>query len=111
MAQDLRTSRQLLSSAGNWTVNQPNLVHLTREKHPALQQVSSEDPDSASIREVRPQALEATGPTGAQDGRDGQEAYEQGMGLKTVGLFRQAAAHFSMEKCAHAGLALRKSLL
>ena len=72
-------------------MNQPNVVHLTREKPPALQQVSSEDSDSASIQELRLQVIEATAPTGAPDG---QEAYEQGMGLKTVGLFRQAAEHF-----------------
>jgi hypothetical protein len=50
-----------------------------------------EDPDSASIQEERLQAIEVTASTGA---RDGQEAYELGMGLKTVGLFRQAAEHF-----------------
>ena len=72
-------------------MNEPNVAHLTQEKHPASQQASSEDPDSASIQEVRLQTIEATAPTGA---RDGQEAYEQGMGLKTVGLFRQAAEHF-----------------
>jgi hypothetical protein len=50
MAQDLRTSRELmLSPAGTWTVNEANDVHLTQEKHPASQQVSSEEPDSASI--------------------------------------------------------------
>ena len=89
-------------------MNEPNVVHLTQEKHPASQQVSSEDSDSASIQEVRLQTIEATGPTGAPDG---EKAYEQGMGLKTVGLFRQAAEHFSMVKCSAAGLALRKSLL
>ena len=65
-------------------MNEANDVHLTQEKHPASQQVSSEDPDSTSIQEVRLQEIEATGPTEAWDG---QEAYEQGMGLKTVGLF------------------------
>ena len=116
MAQDLRTSHQLLlSPAGNWTVNQNNVAHLTQEKSPASQQVLSEDPDGASIQEVRLQTIEATAPTGA---RDGQEAYEQGMGLKTVGLFRQAAEHFkkaaqdpayTLKGLAQMGLSLKKS--
>ena len=72
-------------------MNEPNVAHLTQEKPPASQQVSSEDPDSASIQEVRLQVIEAPAQAGA---RDGQEAYEQGMGFKTVGLFRQAAEHF-----------------
>ena len=85
MAQDLRTSLQLLlSPTGNGTVNEPNVVHLTQEKHPASQQVSLEDPDSTSIQEVRLQTIEAIGPVGS---RDGQEAYEQGMALKNAGLF------------------------
>jgi hypothetical protein len=64
-------------------VNEPNAAHLTQEKHPASQQVLSEDPDGTSIQEVRLQTIGATGPTGA---RDGQEAYEQGMALKNAGL-------------------------
>lgn len=58
----------LLSPAENRTVNETNVVHLTQEKHPASQQVSSEDPDSASIQGVRLQAIEATAPAGAPDG-------------------------------------------
>ena len=116
MAQDLRTSRQLLlSPEGNWTVNEPNVAHLTQEKPPASQHVSSEDPDCASIQEVGLQTIEATAPAGAPDG---QEAYEQGMGLKTVGLFRQAAEHFekaaqdpayALKGYAQMGLSLKKS--
>ena len=116
MAQDLRTSRQLLlSPEGNWTVNEPNVAHLTQEKSPASQHVSSEDPDCASIQEVGLQTIEATAPAGAPDG---QEAYEQGMGLKTVGLFRQAAEHFekaaqdpayALKGYAQMGLSLKKS--
>ena len=112
----MRTSRQLLlSPAENRTVNETNAPHLTQEKHPTSQQVSSEDPDSASIQEVRLQTIEATGPTGAPDG---QEAYEQGMGLKTVGLFRQAAEHFekaaqdpayALKGLAQMGLSLKKN--
>ena len=71
-------------------MNEANDVHLTQEKHPASQQILSKDSDSASSQEVRPQTIEATGPTRAWDG---QEAYEQGMALKNVGLFRQAAEH------------------
>ena len=99
-------------------MNQNNVAHLTQEKSPASQQVLSEDPDGASIQEVRLQTIEATVPTGAPDGRDGHEAYEQGMGLKTVGLFRQAAGHFekaaqdpayTLKGFAQMGLSLRKS--
>ena len=89
-------------------MNETNAPHLTQEKHPTSQQVSSEDPGSASIQEVRLRTIEATGPTGA---RDGQEAYEQGMGLKTVGLFRQAAEHFQHGEMYSRRLALRNSLL
>lgn len=63
MAQDLRTSHRCccrLQETG--IVNETNVVHLTQSKHPASQQVLSEDPDSASIPEVRLQAIEATGP-------------------------------------------------
>ena len=68
-----------------------NVTYLTQEKHPAPPQVSSEDPDSASIQEVRLLTIEAAGPTGS---RDGQEACEEGMALKNAGLFRQTAEHF-----------------
>ncbi len=44
-------------------MNETNVVHLTQEKHPASQQVSSEDSVSASIQEVRLQTIEATGRT------------------------------------------------
>jgi tetratricopeptide (TPR) repeat protein len=49
---------------------------------------------------------------------DGQEAYERGMALKNVGLFRQAAAHFekaaqdpayALKGFAQMGLSLKKS--
>jgi hypothetical protein len=46
-------------------MNETDAVHLTQEKHPASQQVSSEDSDSASIHEVRLQTIEATRPTGS----------------------------------------------
>jgi hypothetical protein len=46
---------------------------------------------SASIQEVRLKAVEATTSTGIPNG---QEAYERGMVLQNVGLFRQAAEHF-----------------
>jgi hypothetical protein len=85
MAQDLRTSRELmLRHAGSRAVNETDAVHLTQEKHPDLPQVSQEDPDSASSQGVRLQTIEATGPTEAWDG---QETYEQGMARKNAGLF------------------------
>lgn len=61
------------------------------------------------------QVIEATGST---DPQDGQEAYEQGMALKNVGLFRQAAVHFekaaqdpayALKGFAQMGLSLKKS--
>ena len=63
----------------------------TQEKHPASHQVLSEIEDSAPIPGASLQAIEAVASTGPPDG---QEAYEQGMVLKTVGLFRQAAEQF-----------------
>jgi hypothetical protein len=85
MAQDLRTSRELmLSPAGTRTVNEANVEHLTHEKHPASKQVLSEYPDSPSIQEVRLQTFEATGPVGS---RDGQEENEQEIARKNAGLF------------------------
>ena len=96
-------------------MNETNIVHLTQKKHPASQQVFSEDPDNASIQEVRLQAIEATASTGTSDG---QEAYERGAVLKTVGLFRQAAEHFekaaqdpayALKGLAQIGLSLKKS--
>jgi hypothetical protein len=103
----------MLSPAGTRTVNEANDVHLTQEKHPVSQQILSEDSDSASSQEVRPQTIEATGPTRAWDE---QEAYEQGMVLKNVGLFRQAAEHceknvqdstYSLKCLAQRGLILK----
>jgi tetratricopeptide (TPR) repeat protein len=61
------------------------------------------------------QVIEATGSTEPQDG---QEAYERGMALKNVGLFRQAAAHFekaaqdpayALKGFAQMGLSLKRS--
>ena len=95
-------------------MNETNVVHLTQEKHPTSQQVSSEDPDSASIQEVRLLTIEAAGPTGS---RDGQEACEEGMALKNADLFRQVVEHcekaaqdstYSLKVFAQMGLCLKK---
>src|SRR5512141_1814907 len=92
MAQDLRTYCRLLSyPTGNKNVNETNAVSLTQDNHPASNRASSEDVDSGSFQEVRLQRVEATASTGTLNG---QEAYEQGLVLKNVGLFRQAAEHF-----------------
>jgi tetratricopeptide (TPR) repeat protein len=72
-------------------VNEANVAPPTQEKHPASQQGSLEDADSASFLEVRLQTVDAAVSTGTQDGQD---AYERGTVLKNVGLFRQAAEHF-----------------
>ena len=87
----------------------------TQERYPASHQALSESEDRISIPGVSLQAIEATGRAGAPDG---QEAYEQGMGLKTVGLFRQAVEHFekaaqdpayALKGYAQMGLSLKKS--
>lgn len=61
------------------------------------------------------QIIEAAASTETQDG---QEAYERGMALKNVGLFRQAAEHFekasqdpayALKGFAQMGLSLKKS--
>ena len=117
MAQDLRTSRQLLlSPAGNQTVNDTTVAApQTQERHPASHQALSESEDRVSIPGASLQALEAVASTGISDG---QEAYERGTALKTVGLFRQAAEHFekaaqdpayALKGFAQMGLSLRKS--
>ena len=91
MVQDLRNYCHLLSCpAGNKNVDETNALSLTQENHLASTQASSVNED-APIQEARVQAVEATASIGTPDG---QEAYERGMVLKNVGLFRQAAEHF-----------------
>ena len=62
--------------------------------------------------------LEIVEPTASTETPDGQEAYERGMALKNVGLFRQAAEHFekaaqdpayALKGFAQMGLSLKKS--
>jgi tetratricopeptide (TPR) repeat protein len=96
-------------------VKEANAASLGQENHPASHRASSVNEASASIQEVRLQALEATASTRTPDG---QEAYERGTALKNVGLFRQAAEHFekaaqdpayALKGFAQMGLSLRKS--
>ena len=62
--------------------------------------------------------LQIVEPTASTEAPDGQEAYERGMALKNVGLFRQAAEHFekaaqdpayALKGFAQMGLSLKKS--
>jgi len=72
-------------------VNETNTVPLTQENRPASRRDSAEVAESVPIPRVPLQIIEATEST---ETPDGQEAYERGMVLKNVGLFRQAAEHF-----------------
>jgi tetratricopeptide (TPR) repeat protein len=115
MVQDLRNYCHLLSyPAGNKNVNETDALSLTQENHPALQQTLSVTEDSILIQEARLQASDATASIGTPDG---QEAYERGMVLKNVGLFRQASEHFeqaaqdpayALKGFAQMGLSLKK---
>jgi tetratricopeptide (TPR) repeat protein len=96
-------------------VNETNVAPQTQEKRPASQHGPSEDGDSPSFQEVRLQTVKAAASTGTTDG---QEAYERGMVLKNVGLFRQAAEHFekaaqcptyALKGFAQLGFCLKKS--
>lgn len=115
MVQDLRTSHRCCCRLQETGPCETNLAHLIQEKHPAPQQVASEDLDCASILELRLQAIEATALTGAPDG---YEPYERGLALKNAGLFRQAAEHFenaaqdpayALKGFAQIGLSLKES--
>lgn len=62
--------------------------------------------------------LQIVDATASPETQDGQEAYERGMALKNVGLFRQAAEHFekaaqdpayALKGFAQMGLSLKKS--
>lgn len=96
-------------------MNETNVAPPTHKKHPASQQGSLEDGDSASFQEVGLQTVEAAASTGRTDG---PEAYERGMVLRNVGLFRQAAEHFekaaqyptyALKGFAQLGFCLKKS--
>ena len=95
-------------------MDETNALSLTQENHLASTQASSVNKDHAPIQEARVQAVEATVSIGTPDGH---EAYERGMVLKNVGLFRQAAEHFeqaaqdpayALKGFAQMGLSLKK---
>jgi tetratricopeptide (TPR) repeat protein len=96
-------------------VDETNALSLTQENHLASTQASSVNEDCAPIQEARLQAVDATASKGIPDGH---EAYERGMVLKNVGLFRQAVEHFeqaaqdsayALKGFAQMGLSLKKS--
>jgi tetratricopeptide (TPR) repeat protein len=64
---------------------------LTHENHSDSNQTSLHDATNTTTRMAQLQIVEATA---SPETPDGQEAYERGMALKNVGLFRQAAEHF-----------------
>ncbi len=95
-------------------MDETNALSLTQENHLASTQASSVNKDHAPIQEARVQAVETTASIGTPDGH---EAYERGMVLKNVGLFRQAAEHFEqaaqdpayvLKGFAQMGLSLKK---
>lgn len=92
-----------------------NALPLTQESHLASTQALAVNEDRVSIQEARLQAVEAPA---SIETPDGHEAYERGMALKNVGLFRQAAEHFeqatqdpayTLKGFAQMGLSLKKS--
>ena len=96
-------------------MNESNALSLIPENHPASNRTSSQSESGAPFQETQLQAVEA--PTSAET-PNGREAYEQGMVLKNVGLFRQAAEHFekavrdpayALKGFAQMGLSLKKS--
>ena len=72
-------------------MNETNALSLTQENQSVTTLASSGNKDSAASQEAQLQVVEGTVSTGTPNG---QEAYERGMVLKNVGLFRQAAEHF-----------------
>lgn len=96
-------------------MNETNALSLIQENHPAANRTSPLSESGASFPEVQLQAVEATASAETPSGR---EAYEQGMVLKNVGLFRQAAEYFekaaldpayALKGFAQMGLSLKKS--
>ena len=96
-------------------MNETSAAQLTQENRSASHRASSEAEDSAPIPGALFQTIEATASSGTPDG---QEAYERGMALKNVGLFKQAAEHFekaaqdpayALKGFAQMGLNLKKS--
>jgi tetratricopeptide (TPR) repeat protein len=96
-------------------VNETNALSLIQENHPASTRISPVSENSALLQDTQLQAVETTAST---ETPNGHEAYEQGMVLKSVGLFRQAAEHFekaaqdpayALKGFAQMGLSLKKS--
>ena len=96
-------------------MNETKIASLAQQHRSDSQRTSLEDPKSATKPMAQLQIIEATAST---ETLDGQEAYERGMALKNVGLFRQAAEHFekaaqdpayALKGFAQMGLSLKKS--
>jgi len=96
-------------------VNETNVLSLIQENHSASNRTSPVSESGPPFQEKQFQAVEATV---SAETPDGQEAYEQGVVLKNVGLFRQAAEHFekaaqdpayALKGFAQMGLSLKKS--
>ncbi|TKB68214.1 MAG: tetratricopeptide repeat protein [Nitrospira sp.] len=96
-------------------MNETNALSLVQENHPSANRTSPLSESGVPFQEIQLQAVEATVSAETPSGR---EAYEQGMVLKNVGLFRQAAEHFekaaqdpayALKGFAQMGLSLKKS--
>jgi tetratricopeptide (TPR) repeat protein len=96
-------------------VNETKTASLAQQHRSDSQRASLEDATSATKPLAQLQIIETTPST---ETPDGQEAYERGMALKNVGLFRQAAEHFekaaqdpayALKGFAQMGLSLKKS--
>jgi len=96
-------------------MNETNALSLIQENHPATNRTSPLSESGAPFQEIQLQTVEATASAETPSGR---EAYEQGIVLKNVGLFRQAAEHFekaaqdpayALKGFAQMGLSLKKS--
>lgn len=105
----------LHSLTGHTTVNEAETSFLTQENHPTSNRISPVSASGAPFQEARLQTVEDTVSTATPNGH---EAYEQGMVLKNVGLFRRAAEHFekaaqdpayALKGFAQMGLSLKKS--
>ena len=96
-------------------MNETNALSLIQENHSASTRISPVSENSALLQDTQLQAVETTA---SAETPNGHEAYEQGMVLKNVGLFRQAAEHFekaaqdpayALKGFAQMGLSLKKS--
>jgi tetratricopeptide (TPR) repeat protein len=102
-------------ATGNNHVNEINPMSLSQESQPAPSRASSESEERVSLQDAPLQTLK---PPASTETPNGQEAYERGMVLKNVGLFRQAAEHFeqaaqdptyTLKGFAQMGLSLKQS--